>query len=189
MRSWTTADERYLRENAGVKPKREICRRLKRSSASVRSKAEKMRRDGEAICLRCYRPSLETCPACGRLSANLGKEGICEPCRRREQLDAINARISELWPLLSQEDRDTYERTEAETDTSRRDPRPKRPDTSGMSQYHRLKAEEVYATELERWATRNVMREIKRVQKRKERIEKKVKSKRLLQETKDGSNE
>lgn len=188
MRDWTTADERYLRENAGIKPKREICRRLKRSSKSVERKAHAMRKRGEAICLRSFRPTLDTCPSCGRLSANLGKEGICEPCRRREQLDAINARISELWPLLSQEDRDTYERTEAETDTSRRDPRPKRPDTSGLSQYHRLKAEEVYATELERWATRNVMREIKRVQKRKERIEKKVKSKGVLPKTPDGSN-
>lgn len=188
MRSWTTAEEAFLIANAGIRPKREICRKLKRSGKSVECKARQMRLQGEAIDLRCYRPTLETCPACGRLSANLGREGICEPCRRREQLDAINARISELWPLLSQEDRDTYERTEAETDVSRRDPRPKRPDTHGMSQYHRLKAEEVYAVAMERWATGNVMREIKRVQKRKERIEKKVKSMRVLPETPDGSN-
>lgn len=174
-RPWTVADVRYLMENAGHISKREICLYLKRSSVAVDQKAKALRKDGKALSLRCYKPRLAPCPACGALSGHLGREGICEPCRRREQLAEINARIAELMPLLPQEERDLYEKTEAQTDVSRRDPMPKAPDTRDMSYYHRAKAEEAYVLAMEKWAAKNLQREIKRVQKRKERIEEKTK--------------
>ncbi len=172
-RDWTVAEERFLVANAGKMAKREICRRLKRSSKGVECKARALRRAGVPIDLRCHRSRLAPCPACGCPSGTLGKEGICEPCRRREQLDAVNARAAELWPHLAQANRDTYERTEAQTSASRRDPRPKAPDTRGMSRYSKARAEEAHALALEAWTVGNLKREIKRAQKRKERIEKK----------------
>lgn len=174
-RDWSYADERYLIEHAGRIPKREICMHLKRGSKSVERKAAALRYHGVAVDLRYYRPSLAPCPSCGCMSGRLGKHGICEPCRRREQLATIHARIAELWPLLSLEDRDTYEKTEAETESGR-DPYPPAPDTRGLSYYARARVEEAHALACESVLVRNLRREVKAAQKRKERIEKKVKS-------------
>ena len=133
-----------------------------------------LRAEGEDISLRCHRRQLVTCPACGRLSWTArGKEGICEPCRRREQLANIHAGIAELLPRLPLDERDTYEKTEAETE-SRRDPMPKAPNTEGLSYYERAKAEEAHALACEECLAGNLRREIKAAQKRKERISKKV---------------
>lgn len=172
---WTVADLEYLAENAGRIPKRQICQKLRRSSKSVERKAAWLRDRGRAVDLRHHRQSLEPCPSCGNMSGRRGKEGICEPCRRREQLATVHARIAELLPLLPPGERDTYEQTEAETE-SRRDPLPSPPDTRGLSYYQRAKADEAYALELEDRVAGNLRREIKAAQKRKERIEKKVKS-------------
>lgn len=172
---WTVADLTFLIENAGRLPKRQICQHLRRSSKSVERKAAWLRAHGQAVDLRCYRPTLEPCPSCGSLSGHRGKEGICEPCRRRAQLANIHARIAELLPRLPLEERDTYEKTEAEVG-SRRDPLPKAPDTRGLSYYQRARAEEAHALALEECIAGNLRREIKAAQKRKERIEKKVKS-------------
>lgn len=174
-KDWTVAELNYLAENAGRISKRDICLHLRRSSKSVERKAAWLRSQGRAVTLRFYRPTLEPCPACGRLSGHRGKEGICEPCRRREQLATIHARIAELLPQLPLEERDTYERTEAETE-SRHDPLPKAPNTSVLSYYQKARAEEAYALALENAISRNLRRETKAAQKRKERIEKKVKS-------------
>lgn len=170
---WTVAEERFLAANAGKMPKRDICQMLRRSSAAVRMKAADMRRNGEDVCLRYHRTELEACPCCGRLSATIGKEGMCEPCRRRDQLAAIQARIADLMPLLSPEDRDTYERTEAKLE-SRADPLPEPPDTGGMSEYRRARAEEAWAMAVEACVARNLERRVKAAQKRKERIERKI---------------
>lgn len=170
---WTLAEINFLIENAGKMPKRQICQFLRRSSKSVERKAAWLRSRGHAVELRCHKPTLETCPSCGNLSGHRGKEGICEPCRRREQLATIHARISELLPMLTPKQRDRYEKTEAETE-SRRDPLPKAPDTSGMSNYQKARALEAHALATEECISRNLKREIKAAQKRKERIEKKV---------------
>ena len=172
---WKVEDVRYLIENAGRIPKRDICQHLRRSSKSVERKAAWLRAQGYAVDLRHHQSTLCPCPACGCLSGHLGREGICEPCRRRDQLATIHARIADLLPLLTLEERDTYEQTEAETE-SKRDPRPKAPNTSELSYYAKAKAEEAYALAVEEWSAQNLRREIKAAQKRKERIEKKVKS-------------
>lgn len=171
---WTTQDIAYLEANAGLIPKREICKHLKRSSRSVAHMAARLRESGSNIELRCYQSSLVTCPSCGALRSNLGKDGICEPCMRREQLAAIQSRISALLPLLPQSERDTYHDTEAELE-SHTDPMPKAPKTWGLSRYWAAKMQETYELALESWTVRNLCRRIKAAQKRKERIEKKVK--------------
>ncbi len=175
---WTVDEVRYLSENAGRIPKRDICQHLKRSGKSVECKAAWLRAQGHAVNLRHHKPTLSPCPSCGCLSGHLGRQGICEPCRRREQLATIHARIADLLPLLPADERDTYERTEAETE-SKWDPMPKAPNTQGLSYYAKAKTEEAHVLAIETWAAANLRREIKAAQKRKERIEKKVKSMRV----------
>ncbi len=172
---WTVSEEQFLIANAGKMPKRDICQMLKRSSASVKMKAIALRKSGVDICLRYYRPTLEPCPSCGKPSATIDKSGMCEPCRRRDQLAGIHARIADLLPQLPPEERDTYERTEAKVE-SKSDPLPEPPDTEGMTEYRRAYAEEAHAIAVEECVAGNLRRAIKAAQKRKERIEKKVKS-------------
>lgn len=184
-RDWTVSEVEYLREAAGIESRRDICRKLRRSAKSVERKAAQMRASGEGISLRCYRKQLLTCPACGRLSWTArGKEGICEPCRRREQLATIQARIAELLAMLPPSERDTYERTEAEVE-SYWDAMPKARPIQGAGRYARAKAAEAREVEVEQWLTRNLKRQVKAAQKRKERIAKKVKSMGVCNETPD----
>lgn len=175
-RPWTVAEERFLVDSAGIVPRREICLALKRSAQSVYSKARELRRRGVPVEMRCFRSKLGTCPACGRLSATLGcREGVCLPCRRAAQLSRVNARAAALLARLPAEERETYALTEAELE-SRADPMPRPPDVSGMGRYRKAAAEEAHEVEVERWAARNIERRIKAAQKRKERIQKKVKT-------------
>lgn len=172
---WTLSEERFLIDNAGRIPKREICELLKRSSASVRRKAEELRKQGVNVNLRYYRPTMEPCPSCGNLSATIDRHGICEPCRRREQLASIEARIAGLLPMLTPEQRDKYERTESQL-KSRVDPIPEPPITDGLTQWQKAYREEQYAKVVEAVVSANLRREIKARQKRKERIEKYAKN-------------
>lgn len=174
-RPWTTEEERYLLEYAGEVPKREICKKLRRSDRSVARKAEELRRKGKAVCLRHYDSRLTFCPSCGCMRLTVDRSGTCEPCRRREQLHGILSRIADLWPYLPIEERAIYEETEAETESGS-DPMPRSPDLTGYSHYSATRLKELYEIELERWAIRNLNRQVKAAQKRKERIEKKVKS-------------
>lgn len=163
-------------EHAGRIPRREICKNLSRSTESVRYMAKRLRAGGIDISMRCYVPHVEICPACGRRRSTLGKSGICELCERRAQLAGIHGRIAELLPLLTPEQLAIYEKTEAETE-SRIDQKPKPPAIpSDASYYRRMKTEEQHDRAVEAWAIRNIKREIKAVQKRKERIEDKVNS-------------
>lgn len=174
MRPWSTTEVAYLIDHAGRIPKREICKHLKRRSESVNSKARHLREQGVPVDLRCYRPKLEACPACGCMRATLGKHGICEVCRKRVQLASIHTRISNLLHRLPFEERETYAVTEAEIESTV-DPMPRFPRTEGLSYYHACKAKEMHDRAMERWQLRNLGRQVKAAQKRKERIEKKVK--------------
>lgn len=171
---WTTQEVAYLIENAGRIPKREICKHLKRRSESVSQKAKALRAQGVPVELRCYKPKLEACPACGCMRSTLGRHGICEVCRKRAQLSVIHARISRLLHMLPFEERDKYADTEAEVE-SVPDPMPASPRLDGLSYYAQCKAKESRDRAMEAWQIRNLNRQVKAAQKRKERIQKKVK--------------
>lgn len=173
VRPWSVSDVRFLVANAGRLPKLDICQMLKRSSASVRRKAEDLRRAGYDVDLRYYRPTMEPCPSCGNMSATLDRHGKCEPCRRREQLAVIEARIADLLPRLTPEQMDVYERSETKR-KSRIDPVPEPPSTDGLSRWQKAYREEAHAKQVEATVSANLRRAVKAAQKRKERIEKKV---------------
>lgn len=175
QRPWTTGERALLAELAGAAPKREVCRRLRRSSASVAGMAARLRAEGVPVDLRCHVSRLETCPACGSLSATCGRHGICEPCRVRRQIEAVQSRIADLLPLLDPEERARYADAEAET-ASRADPMPRAPDVAGLSRYAAALERDRHERAVERWSVRNLRRRLKAAQKRKERIEKKART-------------
>ena len=168
---WTMDDVAFLIRNAGRMPKREICRRLRRSSESVKQMAKRLRAQGHPVDLRYFEPRSTICPSCGRASATMRETGICRPCQLRRQLTAIEGTISDLMERLPADVRATYEDTEAERDARVIDPRPQRPRyDEPPSYYRRMVDEEAYDMAMEQWETRRMQRAVKAAQKRKERI-------------------
>lgn len=174
-RPWTTADEAALAELAGTVPVREICARLRRSRHAVYKKAQELRKRGLDVQLRTLPSADAVCPSCGNTSALIGRDGICEPCVRRRQLERIEARTAALMAELPPEQRAVYEATEAETGSSRAPYPPPPTVTACMTKYRRAKLRRDWLRECERVDAANLMREVKAAQKRKERIEGKVK--------------
>ena len=88
-RAWRKADLDRIAELAGKVPAREIRRELRLSKNQLDNARRVINASGGHVSLRCYRHRLELCPSCGCRRATLGKDGICEPCRRQQQLEAI----------------------------------------------------------------------------------------------------
>lgn len=172
-RVWTTGDLKRVAELAGTMPERELRRRLKLSRNQLKYAVNRLRSLGVAVTTRYYEPQLETCPVCGCRRATLGKDGICEPCRLKRQLEEIEWRVSELMARLTPEQRAVYEKSEAQRE-SRADPMPKPRPTNGLDGYERAKASEEHDAAMEAWAAAYLKRRVKAAQKRKERIQEKV---------------
>lgn len=109
------------------------------------------------------------------MSALLGSEGICEACRRSQQLARIEAEVADLLARLPESERALYAETEAERETSG-EPMPAMRSTKGLSRYRAAKAEEQNDLAMEQWRVRRLRRLVKAAQKRKERIRRKVES-------------
>ena len=170
---WRESELAYIRDHAGRVPAREIRKALRVSRNQLKHAAARMREAGEDVDLRCFRPRTLVCPSCGCARTLFGAEGICEPCRLARRLAETEAEISDLLPLLSAEDRATYERTEAQRET-RGDPMPATPRTAGMTAYERARASEAHDIAMERWQAARLKRLLKAAQKRRQRVSKKV---------------
>ena len=82
QQGWTTSDEQFLFKYAGVLTRREICRELKRSTESVRSKAKRY-----GISLRCFVSKLTWCNNCATWRSSVSdRTGYCRVCAKREML-------------------------------------------------------------------------------------------------------
>ena len=172
----TIADYAYVLANAGKVPAREIRRHLRITKNQLEAARRKLNRQGANITLRCFRSKLSLCPSCGCMRATVDNRwGICEPCRRARQLAEIQARTAELLGLLPESERALYAETEAEVESSA-DPMPSMPPTRGMSEYQRAKTTDEHDRAMERWLSTYYRRRVKAAQKRKERIEKKLRT-------------
>ena len=172
-RAWTTDEVRQRVDMAGRVPRREICRALRRSRKSVERKAAELRHRGVPVDLRCFRSALEICPSCGRRSALLGSEGICEACRRAQQLARIESEVADLLAALPEAERTLYAETEAERETVA-EPMPAMLPTRGVSRYRAAANEDRNDRAMEQWRVRRLRRLVKAAQKRKERIRRKA---------------
>lgn len=171
----TAEQYRYIREHAGTMPAAQMRRELKIGKNQLEAARRRLNREGAGITLRCFRSRLEICPACGcaRATVSGNRFGICEPCRRGRQLASIEADIAAMLPGLPPEERETYERTEAERESAA-EPMPSPPATEGLNAYERARAEDRHARAMERWLIAYLTRRVRAAQKRKERIMKKL---------------
>lgn len=181
QRGWTTEEVRALVDMAGRVTRREICRRLRRSRKSVECKAAELRRIGVPVDLRCFRSALAICPSCGRRSALLGSEGICEACRRSQQLARIESEVADLLAALPESERALYAETEAERETAG-EPMPAMLPTRGVSRYRAAANEDRNDRAMEQWRVRRLRRLVRAAQKRKERIRRKAESAEVSEE-------
>lgn len=150
---WTTEEIRFLRENAGKMPLRDLCRKLKRPTDAIAMMASRMR-----LSLRCYNSKLQWCDRCASWRSSLSeKTGHCRVCFKRDQLSRAKARTAAAYATLSAKDKQIYSKNVAMRESSAI-PRPKEPVSLHRSDYERRKAEEQHQIALERW-------EIKRLDK------------------------
>ena len=172
-RPWTTGEERELARLAGRVPKAEVCRRLRRSTSSVERRAAQLRARGVECDLRYHEPATQVCPACGRASATLGDEGICEACRLSRRLARTEAETARLLAGLPAAQRAVYADTEAERQSGA-EPMPVPRPTAGLPRYEAALAEEANELDMEGWRVRRLTRLLKAAQRRKERIARKL---------------
>ena len=108
-RPWTTAEVAYLEANAGKVPRRDICRELRRSSASVKTKASRL-----GLSLRVVRWGLVWCDECASWRSSVGERtGWCRVCEMRRRLAGREAACAEEMARMTPGQRAVYERSEA----------------------------------------------------------------------------
>ena len=166
-RDWTAADERALARMAGEVPRREICRRLRRSKASVEAKAHRM-----GLSLRCYPWTLVWCDACATWRTEVDANGSCPVCEARRRLEAAEARCAEALALLPPEERALY----AATESLRGSSVPPRPASvaAGATGYARRKAEAERLAAVEAWERKTLERRANAAKTRLKRIREKA---------------
>ena len=147
QQGWTTSDEQFLFKYAGVLTRREICRELKRSTESVRSKAKRY-----GISLRCFVSKLTWCNNCATWRSSVSdRTGYCRVCAKREMLARSEQRVSDALAHLNFNQRTVYLNEEVHRGTRRFPPKPEKQASTVGSLYARKKAEELYLKDLERW--------------------------------------
>ena len=144
---WTTAEEQYLLDNAGVLTRREICRHLRRSAKSVKHKAERL-----GVSLRCYSSKLTWCNQCATWRTTVSERtGYCRVCAKREMLERSEKRVSDELAHLSFNQHTLYLNEEAHRGTRKLPSKPEKQASTVGSLYARNKAEEQYLKDVERW--------------------------------------
>lgn len=146
QRPWTTEEIASLIDMAGRLSKREICRQLRRSSASVKTMACRL-----DISLRCYKARLVWCDECATYRSHLDADGRCRICRMRDQLQGREAACADVMDAMKPEDRRIYEDAETLRQTRRMPPKPRKHESCPMSRYERAKAESRHLLDLEEW--------------------------------------
>lgn len=172
LRPWSVSDVRWLVESAGMMPLRDICRHLGRSDQSVRSRAALLRRSGVDVPpLRYHRSTLVWCDHCATWRTRVDDMGMCPVCAMRSRLAAARGVEDGIVAALPDADR---ARRRVHTHGSRIDPRPRAPDTSGMSAVRAARAEDDHCRRVEAWEIANIRRELKATWRRIERMREKI---------------
>lgn len=152
-RPWTTEDDRYLTESAGIVSKREICLHLKRSRRAVEVRASRM-----GLSLRHFEHLTEICPKCGQARDRDGvkqsRTGFCAVCVARAAYQEALWRQAEAYAALDPVQRAVYDATEARTGASRLPPRPPEPPSSIKDPAKAMRARELHAIDVEKWELR-----------------------------------
>lgn len=149
---WTLYEEKFIIDRAGIMSIRDIARVLGRTETSVKMHAHHMRTEGRLDkSLRCpfndeFVSYLNECCECHQLRSTVDKTGICEVCRRREQLKRNELTMHRAWANLPPEYKQRAKRVfdperAPNLMTKSRDLKmPQRPDTSGMDDFEAANA-------------------------------------------------
>lgn len=176
-RDWTVSEEALLERCAGRISVPELANALGRSPKAVTRKAASMRAQGRPVFLRAVREVLEVCPSCGRSSPSVDRRhGLCQICRLEGQLACIQARTDALLARLPMELRERYADSESRLGPRKTDPVPAPIAVRALDPSLSRRAEAWQAGRVEEALVKNLKRRIKAAQKRKERVQKKLKS-------------
>lgn len=167
-REWTAAETRFVARMAGLAPIGKLAADLERDPADVADECARIGVDP-----RYTGVALHWCDLCSSWRPRMTASGHCIVCERKEQLTTIEGRISDLLSRLPPEARAVYADTEAERE-SRTDPPPGKPCTLDMGEREAIEAESAYLAAFGEWEAAQVTRRVKAAQKRKERIQRKV---------------
>lgn len=163
LRAWTTEEERFIANRAGIMTVRDMARVLGRTEESIRVRATRMRKEGRLEkSLRTVGESdfvsyLEECCECHQLRSSVDKSGICPVCKKREQLESNMRTMHRAWANLPPEyKRRTKRRFDPERSpnlmTKSKDLKmPTKPETSGMDDFDAAKAINDWLLDVERY--------------------------------------
>lgn len=158
-RPWTTAEERFVRDNAGALPAEEMADALGRSYRAVVVHAARMRaggRLGAYLAVRreeAYVSDLVECVECHRPRSSVDADGVCRVCRAEQRREERRAEMERaFWNLprpLRENTRCGFDVTRDRLRSRKDHGRPPAPDVSGMDRFHAAKALDDYALALE----------------------------------------
>lgn len=144
---WSTKDLKYLRDNAGIIPMRQICKHLKRSKNSVDWMARHI-----GVSLRCYKRKMSWCPVCATWRSTLSdKTGMCRVCSKKKMLEDGEMRVSQELEKLTLEQRAEYNDQEVHRRTRCIPLKPIKLKVDPKNHYKYAKEEERYLREIEAW--------------------------------------
>lgn len=146
QRPWTTAEIAFLKDSAGLVPRREICRRLHRGKRAVENKAQQL-----GLSLRCHVPKLAWCDDCATWRGYLDADGRCRVCRMKDQLQGREAACADAMAAMDPTTRRIYEDAETKRQSRRLPLKPRKHESCPMSRYERSKAETRYLLDIEDW--------------------------------------
>ena len=193
-RAWTTREIRYLLDNAGRVPEADICAELGRTPRAVESMAHRLRLGGFRLELRSYAPRVARCPECGgpmdALRGQRFRPGsrpepparppeTCAACelrgkarRERERAEAAVKRL----PMDSRRHIEAARKNIGNINIKRPEPPAAPYIDPGAPWPRRKRAEERHQMESERAAAADAFRELRAAQRRRERVEAKLRA-------------
>lgn len=168
-RFWSTKEVKYLREHAGLVSVDHMAKKLKRSTKSVRRKAEKL-----GISTRYYNSKMQWCPRCAQLRSTVSPiTGICRVCAKREQYELGEQRVSRALKQLTPSKRAEYRRQESRRGSSV-PPKPIKREVNPKYRYSYAVNEARFAREMEAWEIKYYDLRINANKKRLQRIREKL---------------
>lgn len=168
-REWTLRETLYVRDWAGALPLSALAAHLRRDWREVASEAGRL-----GVPIVYMGTPLWWCDECASLTGRLHPSGTCWKCAYRRQLQRIESKTAVLLRRLPWEQIENYSVREAERGGKRRDPAPTPPDTLNAAPRAAVAAQTAYLAARSEWEAKQVRRQVKAAQKRKERIAAKV---------------
>lgn len=184
MPAWTTADERFIIDNAGLLTVREIADELGRSYSSVVSRVHLLRERGLIDrSMRVYGEDhyisdLVLCVSCNTRRSTCDKDQVCKVCRDKILLENHKELMYRAYDNLPRELQEktngTFNIYRSRSLMKTRLQKPKRPNTTGMNLFDTMKAEDDYFYELEAYELRLLKLDIDAVKQRRSKWKRKA---------------